>query len=114
MSNRKTKDPNDVEPFFVIWCDEDTGLNDGSADDGGYLQGETISSSTWTVDAGITKDSSNTSAVTIAGVDYDANTVSTVWLSGGKANHTYKCVCRIVTSGGRTKDKTLHITCKEG
>lgn len=113
MSNRKTKDPNAVEPFFVIWCNEADGLNDGSEDDNGYLQGETISTSSWTVDPGITKDSDNKAAVTIGGVSYGINTVATVWLSGGRVNHTYKCVNRIVTSGGRTADKTLYITVKE-
>jgi len=113
MSNRKTKDPNAVEPFFIIWCDEATGLNDGSVNDGGYLQGATISSNSWIVDPGITVVSNNTNAITIAGIAYAANTVATIWLSGGQVGHTYKCINRIVTSDGRTKDKTLYVTCKE-
>lgn len=113
MSNRKTKDPNAVEPFFAIWCNEADGLNDGSANDNGYLQGATISTSTWLVDPGLAKDSDNKSAVNIAGVSYAANTVATIWLSGGKNGHTYKCINRIVTSDSRTQDKTIYITLKE-
>lgn len=112
-TDRFEKDPQAVEPFFVIWCNEADGLNDGSAQDKGYLQGATIATSTWTVDAGITKDSDNKSAVTIAGVSYAADTVATIWLSGGRANQVYKCVNRIVTSDGRTQDKTIFITMKE-
>lgn len=103
------KDPNSVEPFFIIWCSLN-GTNDGTASDTGELQGATISTSTWTVQSGITKDSDNTSAVTIRGVSYGINTVATIWLSGGTAGDSYYLTNRITTSDSRTLDKTVVVT----
>lgn len=102
------KDPNSVEPYFIVWCDAD-GTNDGSASDTGELQGATISTATWTVPSGITKDSSNQNAVTIKGVSYGVNTVATVWLSGGTDGTDYDLLCRITTSDSRTLDKTITV-----
>src|SRR5512146_2074023 len=101
------KDPNSVEPYFIIWCDINTGLNDGSSSDHGELQGATISTATWTFPAGITKDSSNQSVVTIHGVTYAINTVTTVWISGGTDDTDYTITCRITTSDSRTLDKSV-------
>lgn len=106
-----TKDPNSVEPYFIIWCDID-GTNDGSTGDAGELQGATIGSATWTVPSGLTKDSSNQNAGTIAGVSYAVNTVATIWLSGGTAGETYDVSCRITTSDSRTLDKTVRLHCE--
>jgi hypothetical protein len=105
-----SKDPQAVEPYFIVWCDED-GTNDGTASDRGELQGASLASSTWTVPTGITKDSSNTDAVTINGVAYDADTVSTIWVSAGTANKNYACHCVIVTDDvtPRTLEKTIII-----
>ena len=103
------KDPNNVEPYFYLWCSQD-GTNDGSASDTGELQGATISSFTATVvTSGITIDSSNKSAVSIRGVSYSASTVVTVWLSGGTDGTDYDILCRIVTSDGRTLDQTIRV-----
>jgi len=101
------KDPNAVEPYFIVWCDED-GTNDGSTGDSGELQGATIGTSTWTV-SGITKDSDGKAAVTIAGIDYGVNTVTTIWLSGGTDGTDYDLLNRIITSDGRTLDKTITV-----
>lgn len=103
------KDPHSVEPYFFVWCSEN-GVNTGAAADTGELQGATISSYTVTVvTSGITKDSDNKAAVTIHGVSYAINTVVTVWLSGGTAETDYDILCRIITSDGRTLDKTMTI-----
>lgn len=102
-----SKDPNNVEPYFFIFCDED-GTNDGSASDTGELQGQTISSNTLTI-TGATKDSDNQDAVTIAGVSYDVNTVVTAWLSAGVAGVDATLQCRAVTSDARTLDATMII-----
>lgn len=102
------KDPNSIEPYFVVWCDP-AGTNDGSRSDSGELQGATISTVAWTVPSGITKDSENKAAVTIHGVIYGVNTVCTIWLSGGTAGEHYRLLCRIVTSDNRTLDKTIVI-----
>ena len=97
-----------VEPYFIVWCDED-GTNSGAAADDGALQGATISTSTWTFPTGITKDSENENAVTINGVVYAANTVATAWISGGTAGVTYTISCKITTSDSRTLDQTVYL-----
>lgn len=106
------KDPNSVEPYHFIWCSKD-GTNDGSTSDTGELQGATISSQTITPATGLTLDSDNKSAVTIAGISYAVNTVSTGWVSGGTDGTDYNLHCRIVTSDGRTLDQTMTIPVRE-
>ena len=101
------KDPDAVEPYFIVWCDAD-GTNDGATGDAGELQGATISTSVWTV-AGITKDSNNKAAITIAGISYGANTVTAIWLSGGTDGTDYDLHNRIITSDSRTLDKTITV-----
>jgi len=103
-----SKDPNSVEPYFVLWCDLD-GTNTGAAGDDGELQGATISTVTWTVPTGITKDSSNQAAVTIKGIVYAINTVCTIWLSGGTDGANYDLLCHITTSDARTLEQTITI-----
>lgn len=102
------KDPDGIKPYFVVWCSPN-GLNDGSADDIGELQGETISTVTWTVPAGITKDSEAKTAVSVHGVSYAANTVCTIWLSSGTDQTNYDLECVIVTSSGRRLPKTIRV-----
>lgn len=78
-----TKAPNAVLPYYMDWSD--------------WLQpGEKITTSTWTPDVGITKDSSDKSAST-----------TTVTLSGGTAGTTYDVVNKIVTNMGRTDERSL-------
>lgn len=100
------KHPSNVEPYFFIWCDED-GTNTGTTSDDGELQGETISSYTATVQTGLTKSSDNKGAVTVGGIAYGANTVVTVWLSGGTAGSDYYVTCQVVTSNSRTLNHTM-------
>lgn len=107
-----SKDPNNVEPYFFVWCSKDA-TNDGSATDTGELQGATISSYTVTVPTGITKDSDNKNAVTIKGVSYSASTVVAVWLSGGTAGTDYHILCQVVTSDSRTLDQTIVVPVRE-
>lgn len=112
----ESKDPNSVEPYFFIWCDED-GTNTGADNDKGVLQGATISTSTTTV-TNATEDSENLNAVTLSDADgnhvsYDANTVVTVWISGGTVNTNITVHNRITTSDSRTLDKTMIIPVKE-
>ena len=102
------KDPNSVEPYFIVWCSKDA-TNDGTVNDTGELQSATIATVTWTVPAGITKDSSNQAAVTINGVSYAVNTVCTIWLSAGVANTDYEILCHITTTDARTLEKSIII-----
>lgn len=107
------KDPNDVDSFFFIFCDKD-GTNTNSAANKGLLQGATISSYTVTAPSGITKNSDNKNAVTVNGVSYSADTVVTVWLSGGTDGNDYDILCRIVTSDSRTIDQTMRVPVRSG
>jgi len=77
------KDPSAVLDFTLDWSSW-------------LASGETISTSTWTVPTGLTKDSSSNTA-----------TATTVWLSGGTAGQFYPYVNRIVTSQARTDERTI-------
>ena len=97
MRTRFTKKTGAVEPFYIVWCSENN-TNDGSVDDEGELQSETIATTTWTVPTGITKDSDAKTAVTIQGIVYGANTVATIVLSSGVAGTDYDLVNKITTA----------------
>jgi hypothetical protein len=88
------KDPNAVLDYRFDWQGDDPGP--------WLADAETISTSTWTVPTGITKDS-----------DSKTDTTATIWLSGGTAGVTYDVVNRITTSAGRTEDRTLQVVCVE-
>lgn len=61
--------------------------------------GDTISSSSWTVTPStITTDSTE-----------NTTTVAKIWLSGGLTGTTYTATNRIVTSDGRTEDRSIYI-----
>lgn len=62
--------------------------------------GETIASHTITAATGITVDSDSIT---------DSNTSVTVWLSGGAAGTKYRLNCEIVTSDGRTEQRSMMI-----
>lgn len=96
----KTKDPNAVLDYKFDW----KALTNGSGASNWLASGETISSRTVTVDSGLTKDSDSLT---------DTNTSVTVWLSGGTPGKKYKVACRIVTSAGRTDERTLVVTVKD-
>lgn len=82
------KDPDGVEDYGFDWSD--------------WLDTDTISSSTWIVPTGITKDS-----------DSHTTTTTTIWLSDGTANTSYQITNRIITAGGRTEDRTGVLKVKE-
>lgn len=85
---RFEKDPNAVLDYEIDWST--------------WLGTDTISSSSWTVDAGITEDS-----------DTSTTTTSTVWLSGGTAGKTYTVTNRIATAAGRTDDRSIEIIVRD-
>ena len=92
MSSR-LKDPNAVLDFGWDWNDPQTPW---------LTDGETITSYTVTVPAGITKNS-----------DSQDNGKVAVWLSGGAVGQTYAITCRVTTNQGRTDDRTMRVTIRE-
>jgi len=86
MPRQFTKDPDEVLDYTVDW-----GTNV-------LATGETISTSTWTVPSGITKDS-----------DTKTNTTTVIWLSGGTAGSDYNLANKIVTSASRTFERTITV-----
>jgi hypothetical protein len=89
MAQIYTKDPDAVLDFAFDWATN------------WLATGETISSHTITVETGLTKDS-----------DSESSGVVTVWLSGGEAEEEYDVACKIVTSAGRTDERTMTIRVK--
>lgn len=85
MSTRFYKDADAVLDFSVDWS-------------GWLASGESLSTSTFTVDAGITKDSES-----------NDTSSATVWLSGGTAGTSYTVTNQITTSAGRTDERSMTI-----
>lgn len=96
MPSQFEKDPAAVLDYKFDW----KSLTNGSGLSDWLATGETISTKTVTADTGITKVSDSLT---------DTNTSVTVWLSGGTAGQSYKVVCQIVTSDGRTDERTMVI-----
>jgi hypothetical protein len=95
------KDPDAVLDYPVIWSD--------------WLDGDTLSSKSISADTGITVDSSeiNGGTVTVGNQSYAANTVVTVWLSGGTAGEEYDVTVSVVTTEGREDDRTFRVIVEE-
>ncbi len=86
----RTKDPDEIVDYDLSWVDQMTDDTD------------TITSSTWTVPTGITKNS-----------DSMTTTRTKIWLSGGTTGEAYVFVNRVVTTGGRTLDQSVKLKMKE-
>lgn len=67
-----------------------------------YLGADTISTSSWTADSGITVESD----------EFD-DTSTTIWLSGGTRNHRYGLTNHILTAGGRDDEWTIYVLVKQ-
>ena len=93
---RFAKDPDEVLDYLYDFA----ALTNGNGDED-YLQaGETISTYSFVVPTGITKDSD---------VLVNGDTSVKVWLSGGTLGESYNITCRIDTDAGRTVDRTMTI-----
>lgn len=82
------KDPGARLDYTINWSD--------------WLDGDTISTSTWLAETGITVDS-----------DTNTTTTTTVWLSGGTLGNAYDVTNRIVTAAGREDDRTIEVHIRE-
>lgn len=78
------KDPSDILDYSIRWAN--------------FLDTDTISTSSWTLESGITNDNDSN--------DTDS---TTVWISGGSEGYTYTVTNRIVTAGGRTKEQSFKL-----
>ena len=94
------KDPDATLDYKFDWKAE----TNGNGDSDWLASGETISTYTVTVDAGLTKDSD-------AKADTDTSVV--IWLSGGTAGVDYEIACKIVTSASRTDERTGKVPVRE-
>lgn len=84
--------------MFNARKDPDANLDYGFDWSAWLAASETITTSTWIVDTGLTK-----------GTTSNTTTATTVWLSGGTPGTTYLAVNRIVTNQGRTDDRTVKV-----
>lgn len=86
MIPQYVKDPSAKKDYTLDWSD--------------WLEsGDEISTSTWTVPTGITKNS-----------DSKTEDTTTIWLSGGTAGSYYLCTNHIVTTpGGREEEQSILI-----
>lgn len=78
------KDPSAILDYTIDWTD--------------WLEADTISSSSWTIPAGLTKTSEATTTKK-----------ATAWLSGGTLGQFYTVTNRVVTAGGRTDERSIVI-----
>lgn len=87
MPRSFTKDPDEVLDYEIDWTK--------------WLSGDdTISTSSWTVPSGITKDSDSIT---------DDTKSTKIWLSGGTDGTDYDLLNEIVTANGRTAQRTITI-----
>jgi uncharacterized phage protein (predicted DNA packaging) len=84
MQNWPDKDPDEIIDYAVDWS--------------ARLGIDTITSSAWILQPGITEDSSS-----------NTTTTTTIWLSGGTAGITYAIVNRVETLAGRTFEEAISI-----
>lgn len=83
------KDPDDIDSFGFDWSDR-------------LAAGETISSSSWILPAGLTEDSSS-----------NTTTQTSVKISGGTSGTLYTVTNRIVTSTPHTLDRSFKFYCDD-
>jgi len=80
------RDPNAVLDYSIDWTE--------------WLSGDAISTSSWIIPTGLSTTASSFGTAT-----------TIVWISGGTAGEIYDVTNRIVTTGGRTEDRTIEFTC---
>jgi hypothetical protein len=83
MVYAQAKSLGEVQDYTIDWSNE-------------LASGETISSDSWTVPSGITKDSNT-----------NTDSTTTIWLSGGTGGEEYALKNKITTNAGRDYEKTI-------
>ena len=87
--NTYTKDPDAVLDYTVDWSD--------------FLGADTIATSTWVVQSGLTIGTGGQAPT-------NDTTSATAWFSGGTLLTAYLVTSRITTVGGRTQDQSFIIS----
>jgi|JI10StandDraft_1071094.scaffolds.fasta_scaffold08998_3 hypothetical protein len=82
------KDPDATQDYLFNWAAE--------------LDGDTISTATFSLSDGLTSVSTS-----------NTTTTASVFVSGGSEGQTYRIRSRVVTAGGRTYDKTIYVAVQE-
>lgn len=71
----------------------------------------------WTDWLDLVSDTISTKTVTGSGVTIDSSNqvggLVTAWVSGGTADTTATVTCKIVTTGGRTEERTIYLLVRE-
>jgi len=88
MTFSTTKDPQEVIDYSIDWA---ATMGESSPND-------TISTSAWTADNGLTVDS-----------DTNTTTTTTVWVSAGTRGKYANLVNTITTASGRTHERTIAV-----
>lgn len=97
------KDPAAVLSYGLNWAN--FGANDGAASDTGWLQGDTITASTWAVTG-----SDNTLEVDS---DDNSTTETSCVLSGGTVNRRYTVTNQITTAGGFVDERSIIVDVRQ-
>jgi len=90
ISEGFTKSDAEVLDYVVDW------------NTGGWLDGDTIATSTWSAETGLTIDS-----------ETETTTAATVWLSGGTSDEVYIVTNQIVTAAGRTAERSFRLAVED-
>lgn len=99
------KSPNARLSYSINWATSETYLNDGSSSDTGWLQGDTIVSSTWTITGLDT-------ALVEEGSSYN-DVVATIEISAGTTNTNYTLTNLITTASGDIDERSINICVTE-
>lgn len=83
------KDPGEVKDYAVDWTAH-------------LAASETVTTSTWVVATGLTKDSDSTTT-----------TLATIWLSGGTAGEEYRVTNHVITNQGREFERSFTINVQD-
>lgn len=81
------KDPGEKKDYGVDWSQ--------------LLAGDTISTSAWVVESGLTKE--------VSPAEGKTGTTTTVWLSGGTADQDYTVTNTVTTAAGRILERSFEI-----
>ena len=82
------KDPTDVVDVVIDWAD--------------WLDGDTISTSSWTLPDGVTQSAES-----------ETSTTATLKVSGGTAGQDYTVANTIVTAGGLTAERSVRLMVRQ-